>query len=270
MKRYRAFTLIELLVVVAIIGVLIAIIIPSLGRAKEAASRPLCATRLKGQGSSFFIYASQFDDRLPVFTNTASNWLHDEPRELGDALVGLQVQAGGSNAMNNANATNSFRKWFYCPSSSLALDSDRAWTDPSSGNVNAGAGASQNRAFCYQYLNDRVGNGKGLNSGFVLPARAMNGTPKLRWHSKFVSEFNSTTAELAFDTISSSSSSGGDFNVRIAVSYIPVNTSHLKGKNPSGQNVLSCDNHVEWRTFKQSQCTPIEIAGGADFWIQNP
>jgi prepilin-type N-terminal cleavage/methylation domain-containing protein len=269
MKRERAFTLIELLVVVAIIATLIAILIPSLARAKESANRTLCATRLKGQGGSFSIYAAQFNDRLPVFTNTASNWLHDEPREMGDTLVGLQLQASGS-SMNNLGATSTLRKWFYCPSSSLAGDSDRAWTDPSSGSVAAGAGTSQNRAFGYQYLNDRVGDGRGLNSGFALPLRTANAQPKLRFRQKLVGEQNSSVAELAFDTICSSTTGGGDFNERLAVSYIPVNTSHLRGKTPSGQNILAFDTHVEWRNFKQGASTPIQIATGAVFWIQNP
>src|SRR2546425_989730 len=65
MKRVRAFTLIELLVVVAIIALLIAILLPSLGKARENARRAVCGTQLKGQGSSFAIYAGQFNDYLP-------------------------------------------------------------------------------------------------------------------------------------------------------------------------------------------------------------
>jgi prepilin-type N-terminal cleavage/methylation domain-containing protein len=47
MKRFRGFTLIELLVVVAIISVLIAILLPSLGRVKETARRTVCASNLR-------------------------------------------------------------------------------------------------------------------------------------------------------------------------------------------------------------------------------
>ena len=58
----------------------------------------------------------------------------------------------------------------------------------------------------------------------------------------------------------------------LAASWIVVNTSHLKGKLPAGQNVLCFDNHVEWRTFKQSTASPIgqQNSSTAFFFIQNP
>ena len=59
------FTLVELLVVVAIIGLLLTLILPALGRAKERSNRVACANQLRQNTVAVLNYAVQNTDQLP-------------------------------------------------------------------------------------------------------------------------------------------------------------------------------------------------------------
>ncbi|TFG74577.1 MAG: type II secretion system protein, partial [Chrysiogenales bacterium] len=60
-KDRQGFTLIELLVVVAIIALLVSILLPSLGRAKDLAQTIVCANRHKGVLAGWVYYGTDFN-----------------------------------------------------------------------------------------------------------------------------------------------------------------------------------------------------------------
>lgn len=61
MKKIKAFTLVELLVVVAIIALLLAILVPSLNKARELAYRIVCGANIKNIAIASNTYASSQD-----------------------------------------------------------------------------------------------------------------------------------------------------------------------------------------------------------------
>jgi prepilin-type N-terminal cleavage/methylation domain-containing protein len=59
------FTLIELLTVIAIIGILAALIFPTVGKVRETAQRTVDANNLREIVKAAIIYAADNNDRLP-------------------------------------------------------------------------------------------------------------------------------------------------------------------------------------------------------------
>jgi prepilin-type N-terminal cleavage/methylation domain-containing protein/prepilin-type processing-associated H-X9-DG protein len=86
--RRKAFTLVELLVVIGIIALLISILLPALGRAKEQANWVKCMSNMRMVGQSFQMYTSNNKGRFPTAGagTKPHDWIfwEDEPPTPGD------------------------------------------------------------------------------------------------------------------------------------------------------------------------------------------
>jgi len=72
-RKIPAFTLIELLVVIAIIAILMAILMPTMHRAREQGKRTVCLNNLKQMVMGWIMYSDDDDENEIPFANTGRN-----------------------------------------------------------------------------------------------------------------------------------------------------------------------------------------------------
>lgn len=103
------FTLIELLVVIAVIGILAALLLPALGRAKEKGRLTTCLNNLRQVNLAIRLYADDTADSLPVLPtpNPYPNGVGAYYKQLVKGYLGLNGPASPS------------EKVFTCPSDQI-------------------------------------------------------------------------------------------------------------------------------------------------------
>jgi prepilin-type N-terminal cleavage/methylation domain-containing protein len=272
MKRSRGFTLIELLVVVAIIALLIAILLPSLGRAKEASNRAICAANLKGQGQATVVYAGSFDDSLPV--------------EIGTLAIGVQPGSETDLSQQEALFTNNILTAangstgiaiFYCPSNGNQTQVSL---------INGGS-------MGYLWLNDRWWAGSFTYPTLPPQGASITGTllassggvtrngngPNVQYQTKSSLAKNASDTELAFDMILSMKFAAAPApldtgsNLEAVGSFGTVGSSHLTSRTiAGGANVLAMDSSVNYRKFSYvlGKSVAFQMSNGTYFWLPGP
>jgi prepilin-type N-terminal cleavage/methylation domain-containing protein len=79
-KRKQGFTLVELLVVISIIALLLAVLLPSLQKARELAKRTICSNQVKQTGLAMAGYSNDYDDKMP-WSGGVTNGMPDDTKD---------------------------------------------------------------------------------------------------------------------------------------------------------------------------------------------
>ncbi len=117
--RRNGFTLIELLVVIAIIALLLSIMMPALGKAKEKAETSICAAHLKQFGLAWYFYAEDNDGKnIEYIYGPGKFWFYQLATYFQDEEF----------AKGLGNSTSGVMKILVCPSA-------KPWSNPYNDNL---------------------------------------------------------------------------------------------------------------------------------------
>jgi prepilin-type N-terminal cleavage/methylation domain-containing protein/prepilin-type processing-associated H-X9-DG protein len=128
LSRRRGFTLVELLVVIGIIALLISILIPVLGRARDQANKVACMSNLRQVAIGFMLYAGSNKDMCPFGSRSDNQGNADLPEDWVHYRGGIANQGLWSSAIAPflSGKGSGLENVLRCPSDNFA---NRDWAN---------------------------------------------------------------------------------------------------------------------------------------------
>ena len=118
-RHHLAFTLVELLVVIGIIAILVSLLLPTLGRARESANRTACLSGLRQLGLSMLEDSVRNRDRIPLGYTGAAGSQQKQWNYIAHYNRGGVTRVMVMGILFEANIITDPRA-FYCPSETNA------------------------------------------------------------------------------------------------------------------------------------------------------
>src|SRR5271170_5954145 len=273
-KKRRGFTLIELLVVISIIALLIAILLPSLAKAKELANRTACSANVRSILQSMTIYAQSNQSTFPcvvgpvassgAYANTATDLPAVAVTSTAGAVISAWYTSATTVALGNGSPLGSLwlmvlqgqdtPKTFICPSDPIANAASLQYAPvsgtatpsfPQFGFLNSSATAPSSSG---------QGESYSIDFPWAYSASAAATSPESAggW---WVSD-ERADQPIACDMAPQANTGTGTFyrattTVATSNTYGPY-VFNSGNHNGDGQNVGFADTHVEWDTTPYS------------------
>jgi prepilin-type N-terminal cleavage/methylation domain-containing protein/prepilin-type processing-associated H-X9-DG protein len=134
MRKLKAFTLVELLVVISIIAMLLAILIPSLQKAREVAQRVICSNHERTFALANAAYAAQSNGAYVPVRSMAGAWPSNKTfRNLLDFDKYLKEEDKVLQAGKKVTADFDLPNTFLCPSDKIGNNYKNRYTYADSG-----------------------------------------------------------------------------------------------------------------------------------------
>ena len=213
--KNKKFTLIELLVVVAIIGILLTMLMPSLSKAREMARRAVCGSNMGQIGKAINMYTMTWNEYMPAIDGWGKRNENGELRSGSDQSEWKTVLMPYLDLKVHEDSKKA--EVFKCPTSKLS-----EWEEVRIYNKNAGGIAYSREfgTFYHNFYGDRDDGQKQINS-IEIPSETVALGDTIDWptQTKQVKQIQKPSVNQTLITVGNRHSNGmnvlwSDFSMR--------------------------------------------------------